>query len=279
MVARVLVENTSSRPELGSEHGMSLYLETEKHKLLFDTGASQLFADNAVKMDVDLSKVDLAILSHGHNDHSGGIRTFLEKNSDANIYMHEKVFIPYYANRQAGEKKYIGMDQALLPNRRFVFTGSDMVIDQEIELLSGIRGKDFIPTGNLDLFKKVSDTFQRDNFDHEQSLVITEGDQTLLVAGCAHRGIVNILEHFRMKKGFFPDFVIGGFHLYNPGMKTSEKPAVVDKIANYLIGTKATFYTGHCTGADAYQQLKAIMGDTIQAISTGDQILMNERKL
>jgi 7,8-dihydropterin-6-yl-methyl-4-(beta-D-ribofuranosyl)aminobenzene 5'-phosphate synthase len=272
MLVRVLVENTSNHAEFGSEHGLSLYIETKSHKLLFDTGASALFSENAEKMNVDLSGVNIAVLSHGHDDHSGGIRTFLEKNSIANIYMHEKVFIPYYANRRDGEKEYIGMDQSLIPNRRFAFTEGDMVIEQGLELLSGVKGKELQPSGNLDLYKKVSDTFQRDDFAHEQSLVITENEDTLLVAGCSHKGIVNILEHFRMKKGFFPDVVIGGFHLSNPGMHASEKPSVVNKIADYLMGTKATFYTGHCTGSEAYQQLKTVMGDSIRALSTGDQI-------
>ncbi|MBP1737309.1 MAG: hypothetical protein H6Q60_1190 [Oscillospiraceae bacterium] len=270
MRVQVLVENTSHCGGLGSEHGLSLYIETSRHKLLFDTGASGLFSENAEQMGVDLAQVDVSVLSHGHSDHGGGIETFLRLNDKAKLYLHERVFIPHYVNRPNGEKAYIGLNQDLLPNSRFVFTEDDCLIDQELELFSGVKGKKLLPSGNMDLFKKVCDTYQRDHFSHEQHLIVTQGVQTVLVSGCAHRGIVNILEYFKLKKGFYPDYVIGGLHLYNPSMKTSEKPSTVSKIADFLLSTKAKFYTGHCTGLEAYERLKKTMGDSIRYLSTGD---------
>lgn len=71
MIIKTLAENTSNDAQFETEHGLSLYIETSKHKLLFDLGASDLFAKNAVKMGVDLSAVDTVIISHGHADHGG----------------------------------------------------------------------------------------------------------------------------------------------------------------------------------------------------------------
>ena len=72
MIIKVLSENTAASDEFGCEHGLSLYVETGKHRLLFDTGASDLFAKNAARLGVELSAVDTAVLSHGHYDHGGG---------------------------------------------------------------------------------------------------------------------------------------------------------------------------------------------------------------
>ena len=102
MIVKVLAENTTSSEALGSEHGLSLYIETETHKILFDTGASGLFAENAEKMGVDLTRVDLAVISHGHYDHGGGLKTFLGINNRAKIYLHHMAFEPHYANRPGG---------------------------------------------------------------------------------------------------------------------------------------------------------------------------------
>ena len=78
MKVQVLLENTSLSEALKAEHGLSLYIETGKHKILFDMGQTDAFADNAEKMGIDLSQVDFAILSHGHYDHGGGLKYFME---------------------------------------------------------------------------------------------------------------------------------------------------------------------------------------------------------
>ena len=81
MIIKTLVENTSLSKDFGSEHGLSLYIETKDSKILFDVGASELFLENAKKLNVDISNVDYLIISHGHYDHGGGLRGFLCKNT------------------------------------------------------------------------------------------------------------------------------------------------------------------------------------------------------
>ena len=272
MIVKVLSENTTSSEKLGSEHGLSLYIETEAHTILFDTGASCLFAENAEKMGVDLTRVDLAVISHGHYDHGGGLKTFLGINNRAKIYLHQKAFEPHYANRPGGIKAYIGLDESLLSNERFVFCGDRFVIDHELELFSGVDSKRLVPSGNTDLFVKDGDAFVQDDFAHEQNLIISENGKTLLVAGCAHNGIINIIDQFNAEKGCLPDYVIGGFHLYNHGIKHNEAPNVVDEIGNILLETHSQYYTCHCTGIESYNRLKTVMGENIDYISTGEQL-------
>jgi len=119
-----LAENTSVSEAFRSEHGLSLYIETETHKLLFDVGASSLFAENAEKLGIDLSEVDVLVISHGHYDHGGGLKKFLELNDKAAIYINRKAFENHYSKRDQGEA-YIGLDQELFFNNRFVFLDED----------------------------------------------------------------------------------------------------------------------------------------------------------
>ena len=89
-----LVENCVYGRKLQAEHGLSLYIETQEHRLLFDTGASDLFIRNACLLHIDLQKVDYLILSHGHNDHTGGLRYFLELNTQATVVCKSEIFSP-----------------------------------------------------------------------------------------------------------------------------------------------------------------------------------------
>lgn len=274
MLIKTLLENTSASKDLACEHGLSLYIETKQHKILFDTGASEKFAENAEKMQVDLSQVDLVIISHGHVDHGGGIRAFLNVNHQAKILIHKLGFGDYYSNRPSGEKKYIGLDKTLLLYDRFVFVDGNLLIDDELELFSGVHGTKLNPTGNRNLFMQVDDSFVEDEFLHEQNLIIRENDHEVLVAGCAHRGIVNIVEHFRVKYGKAPSHVIGGFHLYNRSTDQTEEPSRIAEIGSCLLSTGAEFYTGHCTGVKAYEMLKSSMGDRVHNLATGDQLII-----
>lgn len=272
---KVLSENTAASEEFGCEHGLSLYVETEKHRLLFDTGAGGLFAKNAAKLGVDLAAIDVAVLSHGHSDHGGGLETFLEKNSRAKVYLHKRAFEPHYADRPGGTKAYIGLNPKLLPNERFVFCGDHFRIDEELELFSAIREETPVPSGNAELYRKMGDAYLPDDFVHEQNLIIRQNGKALLIAGCAHRGIVNIVRQFQADHGRFPDLVVGGFHLHSRGSGRNEAPAAVDAIARELLKTGARYYTCHCTGQEAYRRLKALMGDRIGYLSAGSCLEIN----
>ena len=272
MKITALVENTSNNSDLAAEHGLSLYIETAAHKILFDTGASDLFARNADKLGIDLTKVDIVVISHGHSDHGGGLATFLQKNKEAKVYFAKQAFEPHFANAPNSQKVFIGLAPDLLPNPRFVFVDQGSVIDEELELFAEVKGNRYLPSANQTLLKQGRRDYLADDFAHEQNLIIKEKGSSVLIAGCAHRGIVNILDHYQKSKGKLPDVVIGGFHLYNRGTDESEDPAVVEKIAEILLKGDTKYYTCHCTGERAYARLKDLMGERIDYLDTGRQI-------
>ena len=273
MLIKILVENTSIAKDFGSEHGLSLYIETKKHKIMFDVGASQLFLKNAKKLDVNIADIDFVVISHGHFDHGGGLKTFFKENTKAEVFLHHRAFGKYYAIRPNEKLDFIGLDEELKQNKQIVLTSDGFFISNGIQLLSNIVLKGERPKSNSGLFMEHKGKMVDDTFDHEQNLVIEEDGKTLLVTGCSYNGIVNILEHFHSIKGRMPDYVIGGFHLSSHS-GGNEEFDTIDRIGNYLMNTKAKYYTCHCTGIEAYERLKSTMGDSIDYLSAGSEIVI-----
>lgn len=240
----VLVENTSTNEKLSCEHGLSLYIEAKNHKILFDMGQTELFAENAQKLDIDLTEVDIAILSHGHYDHGGGLRKFLEINQKARIYVSKYAFEPHYN----GTEKYIGLDVNLLGSKRLVYTDGVVEIEKGLTLYHcNDRDKSY-DLGSFGLNKKIEDRFVPDDFLHEQYLCVEENGKKVLFSGCSHKGILNIAEWFQ------PDVLIGGFHFSKLPLDET-----LEGYAKILDGFDTAYYTCHCTGVEQYQFMKKRM--------------------
>ena len=276
MIIKVLAENTSISDAFGSEHGLSLYIETNKRKrkILFDVGASNLSLKNAKKLDVNIPDVDYLIVSHGHYDHGGGLRSFLRVNKKAEVFIHNLAFGKYYSLRPNKKMEYIGLDEGLKNDKRIILTSDRFFISKGIHVLSNITQKEPLPTSNRSLFMEQDGHIVQDNFAHEQILIIEEKGNTILFTGCAHNGIVNILEHFYYLEGRMPDYVIGGFHLSNPSAGTHENLESIDKVSEYLMNTNAKYYPCHCTGIEPYNRLKSFMGDSIDYLSAGRELII-----
>ncbi|MBR2220064.1 MAG: MBL fold metallo-hydrolase [Phascolarctobacterium sp.] len=255
-----LMENISHDECLACEHGLSLYIEADGKKILFDTGASEKFADNAEKMGVDLKAVDFAAISHGHYDHGGGLKKFIEINDHAPIYISDKGFNQYYS----GTDFNVSIPEGLAGNERFVLTSEPLKLSENITLLNCNDREAKYYADPYGLNKVVDGEFIPDDFLHEQYLIIEENGKRIVISGCSHKGILNIMEWLK------PDILIGGFHFFRLTTE-GEDAATLDKSAKILNEYGATYYTCHCTGTEQYDYLKAQM-PKLNYIATGDVI-------
>ena len=282
-----LVENTEGASGCGVEHGLCFYIETEKHKLLMDTGQTGLLLENAEKLGIDLTEVDTVVLSHGHYDHGGGILPFAKINPTAKIYVPEAAFGEYYSMNKDGEPHYIGLAKEIQELPQVIKVSAEAKpeageeadastgiyrIDDELSLFSGIGSEHVIPSTNQRLKKKTEDGFVQDDFAHEQCLVISERVKKVLLSGCAHHGILNIMDRYCELFGEEPDYVISGFHMMKKSAYTKKEQNVICSTAEKLKEYPTMFYTCHCTGLPAYDMMKEIMGGKIAYVHCGESV-------
>lgn len=267
-----LVENTTLSDTYRSKHGLSLYIETKNHKILFDLGPNKTFLENAKKLSVDIAKVDTLIISHGHIDHCGALEIFLKENKTATIYAQESVFDGYFT-KVLGIPFKVGVSK---PDKidRFKFVDKILRIDDELLILADIKGKELISLSNKALYRKVNNNLVEDDFHHEQSLIICEEGKYTLIAGCAHKGIVNIQNSAESILDKKIDYIISGFHLFNPVVRKYEKDKLIQELGDRLAKNNTKYFTCHCTGDKAFKILKDKMRDKIDYISTGSEILI-----
>lgn len=270
-----LIENTEGPSGCAYAHGLSFYVETKKHRMLLDLGPSGETLQNAQILGIDLKKVDTVILSHGHYDHSGGILPFAGINDQALIYMQETAVGDYFSDRgkSAPERyEYIGIDKdiAKLPQVRFL--QGDNQLDEELELFTIKNRSHKLPSSNKRILVRKGDLLQCDDFVHEQFLVIRQGKTRILMSGCAHSGILSIMDAFCDKYGKEPDLVISGFHLMKKAEYTGDEIREIEEIAEELKKYSTRFITCHCTGIPAFDRMKAIMGDQLTYVHSGEEI-------
>lgn len=260
MKITALLENTTTREDMKTEHGLSLYIETETHKILFDMGQTDLFAKNAETLGIDLSLVDLAVLSHGHYDHGGGLQTFLSLNKTAPVYINRFAFEPHFNALD----RYIGLDAGLettlVEQNRLHFTGETCSLGPGLTLFSCNERTRSLDLGSFGLTVLDGNNHVPDDFRHEQYLLIEENETKVLISGCSHKGIQNIMEWFT------PDVLIGGFHF----MKL-EPGEVLDRAAKELNNYSTRYFTGHCTGEAQFAYLKERM-EQLEYLSCGKTI-------
>ena len=262
MIITTLMENTACAECFTAEHGLSIYIETKDHIILFDSGPSGAFADNAAKLGADLSKVEMAILSHGHYDHGGGLLRFMEKNKTAPIYMSAYAFEPHLKN---GGTEDIGLDPALKGAAQIRFINGETKLAEGITLYNCNDRELMCPIDTSGMQVKRDGKLYPEDFRHEQFLLIEEDGKRVLFSGCSHKGILNIANWFR------PDVLVGGFHFMGVALDDAGKKSLTEA-AEILRSYPTIYYTGHCTGAEQYGFMKQLMGDKLHYIASGSRV-------
>lgn len=235
MVITVVYDNVTYDSALTSEWGLGCVIQTERETVLFDTGSKgTILLDNMEKLNINPYSIQSIIISHNHWDHQGGLKDFLNVNSSVTVF---------------------------IPN------SSSSYLEQEIHS-KGIKAV------RINSFKQISNSIYssgelKGNIP-EQSLVIQSPKGLGLITGCAHPGIVRIVEHV---KPFFPYepiyLAIGGFHLKSESFHSINK--IVNTIQEYGIQRIAP---SHCTGKEAIEFFKQQFGDDFIESGVGRRIIV-----
>jgi 7,8-dihydropterin-6-yl-methyl-4-(beta-D-ribofuranosyl)aminobenzene 5'-phosphate synthase len=272
-----LIENSrlEDRPDLVAEHGVSLHIQHGDTSLLFDTGASGAFADNAARLGVDLGAVHLAVISHHHYDHGGGLERFFQENHRATVYLGRTDLGACHVQVLGLLHRHIGFDRRLLQihPERFEPVEGTRELAPGVFALAQIPTPHAVPPGNRVMYLDQGGTFVADHFDHELLLVLRGDDGLIVITGCSHRGILNIVEAVVAR---FPEepirALIGGFHLMGLPAPDNQDgcQADIEQLARDLGRHPIErAYTGHCTGDSAYEVLHSILGDRLTTFPTG----------
>ncbi len=254
----VLVDNCVFMPDLKAEHGLSFVIEKDGKKILFDCGQSDLLMENAKILRMGLCDVDAIVLSHGHFDHTGGLFELLKVvHKNIKIYAHPSIFEKKYKIDEEGRKSYIG-----IPYKKEIYEecGADFILSSESQKIE----EGIFTTGQIPrltdfefvedyFFKKENDVYVNDMILDDNSLIIDDPDGLIVITGCAHSGIVNILEKACTLMGKKKiSLFMGGMHMQHKDQSMKKKS--VQSIKRFDI---AQIVTAHCSGPAFFYELQA----------------------
>jgi 7,8-dihydropterin-6-yl-methyl-4-(beta-D-ribofuranosyl)aminobenzene 5'-phosphate synthase len=269
MRIRTLIENHPhpDREDLAAEHGLSFYIEVNDHVYLSDVGQSGKFAENAGKLGLDLSRVEALAISHHHYDHGGGLRRFFEENDLARVYLRQTDTEDFVANSPPDPLRYIGLDKGLLKEHhaRIEMITENQEAAPGLHLLTTIPDSYPKPDGDLRLQMLSDEGLRPDDFKHELVTVLADEKGLVVLSGCAHNGVLNMIAAVREA---FPDetiqAVIGGFHLHH-----EDREAILAVGEKLLAEEIPAIISGHCTGDKAVKLLENCLGERFQQLYTG----------
>jgi 7,8-dihydropterin-6-yl-methyl-4-(beta-D-ribofuranosyl)aminobenzene 5'-phosphate synthase len=260
----ILCENTVGRLVGSGEHGFSAYLETDRGNYLFDTGNSHSIVPNSLLLNKDLRSVTKIFLSHGHHDHTGGLPEVLKLKGKVDVHVHPHVFLDRIALlKEDGKetKRFVGIPYKKVYleflGANFVFNTDFMEVEKGIYLTGEVPRQTEFEKPDPRLFSEIGGKSVQDTFPDDQSLILDGEKGLILIFGCAHSGMINIINHVISKTGKEKfQAILGGTHLdFLTPDQLEESIRSLKKMDIERIGVS------HCTGMRAAFRLHQEFGD------------------
>jgi 7,8-dihydropterin-6-yl-methyl-4-(beta-D-ribofuranosyl)aminobenzene 5'-phosphate synthase len=275
----VLIDNEPSRlhPRLRTERGHSLHVRWRERSLLLDTGMSERFANNACALGIEIADVDTVVLSHGHVDHSGGLKHLLGVNHRATVFaasgVRERLWLSLF-----GLKKEVSLDPEVVTDarERLRLVTEDCEPEEGLHLLVRVPDAHPRPLGNQLLLSGPATQRAPDDLAHELVMALDDGDGLVVFTGCGHHGVLNVVDAVRTA---LPDrpikALVGGFHFVGfPFLGLFVEPH--ERILEIGRALRALpigrIVTGHCTGRAGYEALREVLGSGITYAATGEEV-------
>jgi len=267
----ILSENTVRGAGLLGEHGLSYWIETGTHCVLFDTGQGMVLEQNAAKLGIDLGQADAIVLSHGHYDHVSGLPEALEAAPDAALWLHPAATEKKFIRSSKGTARRISTD--FLEAGDFGKSRIVHRVTEPAEVVPGVwvtggipRTNDFEDVGGpffLDENLSVADPMADD-----MAVFLPEAAGLSVIFGCAHAGGINTLDHIIRQTGNLPAHtLIGGLHLVASSPERMDRTvAALHAIAPVRMGFC------HCTGVPAIHRIRSEFPDACMEVHVGKRI-------
>ncbi|MDI6885526.1 MAG: MBL fold metallo-hydrolase [archaeon] len=267
-----LSENTAGKRPKGllAEYGLSILVETDEQKILFDTGQNISVVHNAPLLGIDLRDLDVIVLSHGHYDHTGGLKQVLEETGEIEVIAHPDIFKRRYAKHE-NSKTPIGIPYAKTEledaGAKFRFSEEPTTIG-DITITGKVERRTDFEKIDATLYVEEGDELKEDELLDDQALVIKTDRGLFVILGCAHRGMINTIEQAKRITGEDKIYgVIGGTHLVAADKLQMEE--TVKALKAYKI---QRIGVSHCTGPQASARLADEFGDRFFYNNAGSAI-------
>lgn len=276
-ITTLIENNLDDRKELINEHGLSLFIEVDGLNILFDTGQTGDFIKNAKRLNKDLNSLDYMIISHGHYDHSGGLKRLINLlNEYPKLVVGSEFFRAKYKKVDEQTYKYNGnsFDEKFILDHNIPLKkveGGIFYISDRIMVFHHFLRKNDFEKRNDKFYILEKNFVTHDDFDDEIVLGITTDKGLVVIVGCSHVGIVNILCSISEKTGMPIFAVIGGTHLVEADEMRIQKTMDAFRAMNIKF-----IAVSHCTGEEGIKRTQQKFRDKFIYNNTGNVILVND---
>jgi len=263
----ILVDNCAHTRGILAEHGLSLLVEHDGIKILFDTGQSDVIVSNAETLGIELNEIDAIVLSHGHYDHTGGLPAILERCGQTQIYAHPGIFTERYSKDTVGRKDVgISFDREQIPDAYLKTNTKPVEIFKNVWLTGEVPRINTFEPAERGFLTIKDNKMATDLIMDDQSMFIQSDKGLIIILGCSHAGVVNILDYITKITAQQRIYaIIGGMHL-----RQADDMSIQLTTDAFMALEVQKLIPIHCTGFRATAEMFWKMNDKCIIAGAGD---------